>query len=388
MQTDQELLDLVEQAFDRRVAPIRAQLSALQQRSSRMPGALEHTAFGAPRVSLSRQLADDSGFAAWVKSQKTPHSAYATELQRVPLSRKAATPISGLSPTEHVGAIWGTPAFPLRLRALMPVIPVTSGSVEFTVEQSFTPSAAVVAEGALKPAMAATYAEAATKCSTIAQYIKTTLQSLADTPMLSTWLDGRLNYAVSLKEESVLLNGDATATPPIQGLMNVAPAFAYTPLATDNGMDILAHAIGQLMGAGYPVDGVVLNSADYTLMRLLKSTTGQYLFVGTAATGPDDETIWEGTPLTWQVPTVISPSMPAGQFLVGSFQLATVLFAREVMNVQLAFQNEDDFIRNLVTMRGELRSALAIPLPSGLLRGSLPAGSLTTAAQHVNSGKK
>jgi HK97 family phage major capsid protein len=151
-------------------------------------------------------------------------------------------------------------------------------------------------------------------------------------------------------------------------------------------MDVIAHAIGQLMGAGYPVDGVVLNAADYTAMRLLKSTTGQYLFMGTMATGPDDESLAEAPPLTWQIPTVISPSMPVGQFLVGSFQLATVLFARETLNVQIAFQNEDDFIRNLVTMRGELRSGLAIPLPAGLLKGSLPAGSL--AAQAANAHVK
>jgi hypothetical protein len=37
---------------------------------------------------------------------------------------------------------------------------VSSGSVEYTVEQSFAPSAAVVAEAQLKPQMAATYTEA------------------------------------------------------------------------------------------------------------------------------------------------------------------------------------------------------------------------------------
>jgi HK97 family phage major capsid protein len=109
--------------------------------------------------------------------------------------------------------------------------------------------------------------------------------------MLTTWLDGRFTYSVGLKEESVILNGDATATPAIQGLMNVAPAFSYTPTGTDQGMDVIARAAGQLMGAGYPVDGVVLNSVDYVNMRLRKSTTGNYIFMGTASTGPDDETL-------------------------------------------------------------------------------------------------
>jgi HK97 family phage major capsid protein len=385
--TDQELLIEMRRAFDERVEPLRKQVKGLMERSSRGPGAgLEHGAFDGPRVSLSRQLADDTGFVAWLKSNKTYTSGFATELKMPSLTRKAGTPVSGLSPTEHVGAIWGAPAFPLRLKALMPQVPVSSGSVEYTVEQSFTPSAAVVAEGALKPQMAATYAEATAKCVTIAQCVKVTVQSLADTPMLTPWLDGRLINSVGLKEEGMILNGDATATPPISGLMNVAPAFSYTPSGTDQGMDVIARAAGQLMGAGYPVDGVVLNSADYVAMRLLKATTGQYIFMGTASTGPDDESLIENPMKIWEIPTVISPAMPAGQFLIGSFQLATVLFVREVMNVQLAFQNEDDFVRNLVTMRGELRSGLAIPLPAGLLKGTLPAGSLT--AHNANAPKK
>jgi hypothetical protein len=247
-------------------AEVAEALKGLMERSSRAPGSsLEHTAFDGPRISLSRQLADDAGFQGWLKSQKTAHSGFATEL-RMPPSRKAATPISGLSPTEHVPLIYGAPAFPLRLKSLMPQIPVTSGTVEYTQETAFTPSAAVVAEAALKPAMAATFAEALAKCATIAQYVKTTVQSLADTPMLSSWLDGRLSYAVSLKEEGVILNGDATASPAIQGLMNLAPTFSYTPATGDTGMDVIAHAIGTLMGAGYPVDGVVLNAANDTAM--------------------------------------------------------------------------------------------------------------------------
>jgi hypothetical protein len=52
-------------------------------------------------------------------------------------------------------------------------------------------------------------------------------------------------------------------------------------------------------------------------MRLLKATIGSYIFMGDGGIGPDDETIWEKTPLVWQVPMVINPSMPVGQFVVG-----------------------------------------------------------------------
>ena len=85
--------------------------------------------------------------------------------------------------------------------------------------------------------------------------------------------------------------------------------------------------------------------------------------------GPDDETIWEKTPLVWQVPMVISPSMPVGQFVVGAFAQSTILFSREVLTMEIAFQNEDDFLKNFVCLRGELRSGLAVPVPARVFEG-------------------
>jgi hypothetical protein len=52
---------------------------------------------------------------------------------------------------------------------------------------------------------------------------------------------------------------------------------------------------------------------------------------------------------------------------------------RETATVQIALQNEDDFIRNLVCLRGELRSGLAVPVPAGVLKGTLPTTSATQA---------
>jgi hypothetical protein len=69
---------------------------------------------------------------------------------------------------------------------------------------------------------------------------------------------------------------------------------------------------------------------------------------------------------------VVSPSMPQGQFIVAAFAQSTILFSREVLTIEVAFENEDDFVRNLVCLRGELRSGLAVPVPAGVLKGTLP----------------
>jgi len=367
------------------VEPLKKQLLLIQQRTSRPPGSIVDPTTLDAVPTLSHQLLCDSSYQAFCKSVLTRGSSFGTEL-RLSMNRKAGTPVSGISPTEYLPQrIWGQAQFPLRLREIMPVMPVSSGSIEYTMESSYTPSAAVVPETTLKPAMAITFAEATAKCATIASFVKVSKQSLADVALMNQWLNVRLGYSVNLKEEDIIINGDSANS--IQGLLALATAASYTPVTGDTGMDVIAHAIGQLQGKGYAVDGVIVNAADYTLMRLLKTTIGSYIFMGDGGKGPDDENIWEGTPLMWQVPMVISPSMPVGQFVVGAFAQSTMLFSREVLTVEIAFQNEDDFLRNLVCLRGELRSGVAVPVPSGVLKGTLPAGSLA-AANHAPAAVK
>jgi hypothetical protein len=357
---------------------VERQIQTVLQKSSRPPGFSQHTALSVPGVTLSRQLLDDSGYQHFCKSVLTRGSSYAAEL-RMPPSRKATAPVSGISPTEYLPQrLWGPAQFPLRLREIMPVLPVTSGTIEYTVETSFTPSAAVVPETTLKPSMPITFTEATAKCATIASIVKVSRQSLMDVALMNTWLNVRLGYSVNLKEEDTIINGDSANG--ISGLMQLATPFAYAPATGDTGMDVIAHAAGALMAKGYAVDGLILSASDYTAMRLLKTTIGSYVFMGTASTGPDDESVLESPMRLWEIPTVISPSMPAGQFLIGAFVQSTILFSRETLVVEIAFQNEDDFVRNLVCMRGELRSGLAVPVPAGVLSGTLPAGSLAAQA--------
>jgi HK97 family phage major capsid protein len=135
----------------------------------------------------------------------------------------------------------------------MPTIPVTSGTVEYTKEVSFTPNASVVPEAQTKPTMAATFALATAKVATIANVVKASVQALADVPLLRIWLDNRLMYSCSLKEEDTILLGDSANS--IQGLMQLATPFAYTPLTSDNMMDVVARAAGSLQGKGFAVGG-------------------------------------------------------------------------------------------------------------------------------------
>lgn len=112
---------------------------------------------------------------------------------------------------------------------LLPQLMVGSGAIEYLMETSFSANAQVVPETTLKPTTTLTYEQKLSKVATIASILKVSLQALADIPQLMIWLDARLLYAVLLRREAVILLGDSANG--IQGLMDVAPAFDYTPVA-------------------------------------------------------------------------------------------------------------------------------------------------------------
>jgi len=49
---------------------------------------------------------------------------------------------------------------------------------------------------------------------------------------------------------------------------------------------------------------------------------------------------------------------------------STLLFHRQLLTVEIAYENEDDFVKNLSTIRAEERIASAVPVPAGLLKGT------------------
>ena len=134
---------------------------------------------------------------------------------------------------------------------------------------------------------------------------------------------------------------------------------------------MIGAAIGQLQAHGYVADGIVLNGLGVNKTRLLKTSTGEYLW-----SSPDAAI---GTASMWNVPVVISPSIAAGTWLVGAFAQSALLFVRQMLAVEVAYQNEDDFVKNLACLRAEERIGSAVPVPAGLIKGDVLAGARGTA---------
>lgn len=250
----------------------------------------------------------------------------------------------------------------MTIRSLLAQGNISTGSIEYDREEGFTNAAAMVAEGAAKPQSELQYTEETATVRTIAHWMRTSVQILADAPALRSIIDQRLRYGLAYVEEAQLLNGDGTGQN-LEGLVTAATAYAAPGgLVAGQLIDTIRMGMLQVALAEYPANGVVLNPIDWAFIEMMKDTDGRYLI------GNPQGTL---QPTLWGLPVVATQAMTVDKFLVGAFDLAAQIFDRQDATVEVSTEDQDNFVRNKVTIRAEERLALAIYRPEALVYGDL-----------------
>lgn len=218
----------------------------------------------------------------------------------------------------------------------------------------------VVSEGAKKPESNFAFELTDFPVRTIAHWTKASRQVWDDAPMLRGVVDGELRYGLLLKEEDQLLHGDGDG----QNLHGIVPqATAYSaPFAVENEnrLDQLLLAIAQVQQVLLPATGIVVNDLDWFRLMAIKDEEGRYIGAGPFGTQPA---------VAWTLPVVASPTMTEGKFLVGAFADGAQIFDKEEIGVLISSENEDDFVRNMLTVLCEERLALAVKRPQAFVYG-------------------
>jgi len=262
-------------------------------------------------------------------------------------------------PTRLPGVI-APPDRRMTVRDLITPGRMDGNALEYVKETGFTNNAGMVAEGAAKPQSDIKFDLVSTTAKVIAHHAKASRQILDDASQLASYIDGRLRYGLAYKEETQLLNGDGTG----QNLLGIVPqATAYAApitLTSPTSIDVLRLAILQAALAEYPATGHILNPIDWAWIETLKDTEGRYII------GNPQGSI---TPTLWNLPVVTTQAMTVDKFLTGAFRLGAQVFDRWLARVEIATENEDDFIKNLVTMLAEERLALAVYRPEAFIYG-------------------
>ncbi len=314
------------------------------------------------KKSIGEQFVESEGFKAF-QATNFSKSAGRADLQIKATLTSATTDAAGsvgdaVNQTRLPG-ILPLPQRRLTVRDLLSQGQMDGNTLEYVKETGFTNNAAPVAEGATKPESDLKFDLVTTSARVIAHWMKASRQILSDVAQLRSTIDQRLLYGLAYKEEAQLLNGDGTG----QNLLGIIPqATAYSaPITLTGGtsLDQIRLAMLQAALAEYPATGHVMNPIDWAFIETLKNAGGDYII------GNPQGTI---APTLWGLPVVTTQAIAVDKFLTGAFKLGAQVFDRWEARVEAGYVN-DDFIKNLVTILGEERLALAVYRPEAFIYG-------------------
>lgn len=281
---------------------------------------------------------------------------------------RASNPLSNA--TESLTSIQKLPGIqildqqPLKIADIFAQGTTDALTVRYIQEDTYTQAATAVAEGAAKPGASLDLSEVDATVRKIAVYTKVTDEMASDFQQVQSYVNARLAYMVAALEDNHLLNGTGGSNQ-IKGILN------FTGLQTVSGaaapLDAILRAMAYVRGANgsgfVEPDFVVMHPLDYLNAKLTKDSNGQY-FGGGPFSGAYGVGGYSNVGNIWGLPCVITTSIAQGTALTGAFRFAAQIFRRMGLTVEMTNTDQDDFIKNLMTVRAEERLALACYKPA------------------------
>jgi len=246
---------------------------------------------------------------------------------------------------------------PLTIVNMINWIPTTADLIPYVRETAVSFMADIVPESELKPESTLEFGTDSLEVDVIAHWVRVSKQVLDDAPALAAYIEGRMSYGLRLKLEYLVINGD---TKSFKGLMKAGNSL--TVVAADNAIDTISTAKAKAYANFLPPETVILNPQDWAEIEQTKGTDGHYLF------GSPGSAV---QPILWGLKVMQSPAMPIGKHWTGNITMATEGYLRQDATVELSTEDADNFRKNLVTVRAEMRAAFGVVMPDAAVTGDL-----------------
>lgn len=224
------------------------------------------------------------------------------------------------------------------------------GAVEGTIADS-------IAEGAAKSRIHFADPTAVTvTLEKVAAYIKESDEYIDDYGYLAGAINGRLLYELDLKRQAKVIAGLLATS----GIQTIGGTTAVTRTAVAIA-DEIANAIADVMTySGRPANSIVMTPDIWKLLRIGKDGENRYYGGGYFAALHGEN--------VWNLPIVLSNQLTANHVVVGAFNTCASLVSKaEGVTVEATNTDQDDFIKNLMTVRAECREKLAVRRPAGFV---------------------
>lgn len=254
-----------------------------------------------------------------------------------------------------------------RRSTLLSVLPETiiqSGSIEIPRETAITGDAAVVPEKQSKPYIGIETEKVLLPMVTIAALAKVTEQMLEDgnENAVRDHIDLVLAHKCDLELERQIINGDG-ANGNFSGLLANSTAYQRPDGDKITALDDLLAAYIQLEMVGFQASAIILHPMDYWSLATAKNDVGSYTL-----SDPRGDLVRR----VWNTNMVSTVGIPRGTFLVADLIAGTRLYRRGDWRLALGYVN-DDFEKNMVTMRKEGRANLAVFNTQAIIKGTFAA---------------
>lgn len=221
---------------------------------------------------------------------------------------------------------------------------------------------ASVAEGAAKPESNYGGTIQTGTIKTLATWTKLTEQMIADNANIVSFINDDLPYQLDKVIEYQILRGSGS-NGEFSGL-NQSDNFTdyisgITFGANDTEIDLVLRVKSAMEAAGVTGVMLLLNPADWCKVLTAKNVNKDYLIPGIVDIP---------TKTIWGVPVVTNPFVAAGKFYLGNFAEAGKIVEREDLAIEMD-REQDDFTKNLMTLRVERRLDFAVMQPKAVCYG-------------------
>jgi HK97 family phage major capsid protein len=276
----------------------------------------------------------------------------------------------------QIGGVGRKPYEIQHIRDFVRVVPVSSDNVFVIRDAAGEGGPTAVSMAAAKPQSDRDYVKLIVPVTKIAHYFKIPEEMLSDIAWLQNEITAIGVEELLSKEDDLFLN-QAAGAGLFGGLTTAnnrtafsAPASLALAIEGANNYDVLVAAWTQLKTLKGNANLILCNPADYAKMILSKATTGEYVFGAPNVAMPN----------VFGVPLVPHNAITSDKYLLGDFTKVTA-GQREGISVRFYDQNEDDAIKNMVTIVIEERVTIAADRADRIIYGdfSSDAAALETA---------
>lgn len=312
--------------------------------------------------SIGQALTESDGFKLWAaKAQGQPKAPrFTTPAVEVPWPSRAKAAGDPVLESDNAAVFAGGPGplttflgletpgfvqFRLTIADLIPSVPVGLGnSVTYPVVKTRTQiSGTPQTEGEAKPGGEYEFDMVTETLVTLAGWVKLSTQFLEDAPALAAYVNADLPLQIRQNEEAYLASALYTDSAGVGGGGTVDG----TGIGGTNGFDAILEAVTTIQENGGDPNAMIITPSDWAALLVTKNTGGDENYTGGGPFSPTNN--------PWQLRVVITPSATTGLPLVGDYARGAKVYRKGGLSVESTNTDQDDFIKNKITVRAEER---------------------------------